>query len=174
MQGMLAHYTAEALLSAPGLLGSLDLLLNPTGLLSSVSAGLADLLGLPLAALMAGSPAQVSASCFPPVLALTCSNNHMHVSDMSSLGAVLHAMCVISMGKTDWLPCLQFVASLGRGPASLLWHVSGWTLTSISGFSTAASHVLKRSLASRPSPRCRCFSFPFALHILYHGLGPLG
>ncbi|CAL8468704.1 g8244 [Coccomyxa elongata] len=104
LQGLLAHYTAEALLSAPGLLGSLDLLLNPTGLLSSVSAGLADLLGLPLAALMAGSPA-------------------------------------------------QFVASLGRGPASLLWHVSGWTLTSISGFSTAASHVLKRSLASRPPPR---------------------
>ncbi|BDA43314.1 probable vacuolar protein sorting-associated protein 13B [Coccomyxa sp. Obi] len=104
LQGLLAHYTAEALLSAPGLLGSLDLLLNPTGLLSSVSAGFADLLGLPLAALMAGSPA-------------------------------------------------QFVASLGRGPASLLWHVSGWTLTSISGFSTAASHVLKRSLASRSPPR---------------------
>ncbi len=59
LQGALAHYTAEALLSAPGVLGSLELLLNPTGLLSSMSAGLADLLGLPLAALMAGSPAQV-------------------------------------------------------------------------------------------------------------------
>lgn len=47
--------------------------------------------------------------------------------------------------------CMQFVASLGRGPASLLWHVSGWTLTSISGFSTAASHVLKRSLAAPPT-----------------------
>lgn len=70
LQGLLAHYTAEALLSAPGLLGSLDLLLNPTGLLSSVSAGLADLLGLPATALMAGSPAQVSTSCFLSVLAL--------------------------------------------------------------------------------------------------------
>lgn len=59
LQGALAHYTAEALLCAPGVLGSLELLLNPMGLLSSVSAGLADLLGLPLAALMAGSPAQV-------------------------------------------------------------------------------------------------------------------
>ncbi len=54
-----AHACAEALLSAPRVLGSLDLLLNPTGLLASLGAGLRDLLGLPLAALQAGSPAQV-------------------------------------------------------------------------------------------------------------------
>jgi hypothetical protein len=59
LQALLAHYAAEALLNAPRVLGSLQLLLNPTGLLSSVSAGLADLFGLPAAALMAGSPSQV-------------------------------------------------------------------------------------------------------------------
>jgi hypothetical protein len=63
VQGAMAHYTAGALLSAPGVLGSLELLLNPTGLLHSMSAGMADLLGLPLAALMAGSPAQVGTLC---------------------------------------------------------------------------------------------------------------
>ncbi len=59
LQALVAHYTAEALLSAPRVLGSLQLLLNPTGLFSSMSAGLADLFGLPVAALMAGSPSQV-------------------------------------------------------------------------------------------------------------------
>ena len=44
---------------------------------------------------------------------------------------------------------MQFVASLGRGPASLLWHVSGWTLTSVSGFSAAASRVIQRNLSAR-------------------------
>jgi hypothetical protein len=61
-RGLAAHYTAEALLNAAGLLGSLDLLLNPTGLASSLSAGVRDLLGLPLAALQAGSASQV---CLP-------------------------------------------------------------------------------------------------------------
>ena len=59
LQAAAAHFTAEALMNAPRMLGSLELLLNPTGLLASVSAGLGDLLGLPLAALVDASPAQV-------------------------------------------------------------------------------------------------------------------
>jgi hypothetical protein len=65
-RGLAAHYTAEALLNAAGLLGSLDLLLNPTGLASSLSAGVRDLLGLPLAALQAGSASQVCLSSGRP------------------------------------------------------------------------------------------------------------
>lgn len=69
VQALLANYTAEALLNAPRVLGSLQLLLNPTGLLTSVSAGLVDLFGLPAAALMAGSPSQVCMhSLIPQIL----------------------------------------------------------------------------------------------------------
>ena len=44
---------------------------------------------------------------------------------------------------------MQFVAGLGRGGASLVWHVSGWSLASVAGFSAAASRALQRSLAAR-------------------------
>ena len=59
LQGLLAHYAAEALLNAPAVLGSLDLLLNPTGLMNSLAQGFEDLVSLPLAALEARSPSQV-------------------------------------------------------------------------------------------------------------------
>ncbi len=59
LQAAAAHFTAEALMNIPRMLGSLELLMNPTGLLTSVSAGLEDLLGLPFAALVDASPAQV-------------------------------------------------------------------------------------------------------------------
>ena len=59
LQAAAAHLTAEVLMNVPRMLGSLELLLNPTGLLTSVSAGLEDLLGLPFAALVEASPAQV-------------------------------------------------------------------------------------------------------------------
>ena len=49
---------------------------------------------------------------------------------------------------------VQFVAGLGTGSASLVWHVSGWTLGSISGFSTAASRILQRSIAARQADMC--------------------
>eukprot|EP00884_Botryococcus_braunii_P012747 jgi/Botrbrau1/21473/Bobra.0216s0081.1 len=103
-RGLAAHYTAEVLLNAAGLVGSLDLLLNPTGLAASLSAGLRDLLGLPLAALQARSPT-------------------------------------------------QFVTGVGRGSVSLVTHLSSWTLTSISGFSSALARVLQRSLAARSAHR---------------------
>ncbi|KAL0034546.1 hypothetical protein WJX79_007807 [Trebouxia sp. C0005] len=58
LHGLLAHAVAEALLSAPGMLGSLDLLFNPTGLLQSLSQAWGDLLLGPLAAIEARSPSQ--------------------------------------------------------------------------------------------------------------------
>ena len=59
LHGLLAHALAEALLSAPGMLGSLDLLFNPTGLLNSLTQAWGHLLLGPLAALEARSPSQV-------------------------------------------------------------------------------------------------------------------
>ena len=72
-----AHACAEALLSAPRVLGSLDLLLNPTGLVASLGAGLRDLMGLPLAALAAGSPAQAISSANGPCYAVIYSRMYM-------------------------------------------------------------------------------------------------
>ncbi|KAK9829132.1 hypothetical protein WJX72_004063 [[Myrmecia] bisecta] len=104
LHGLLAHYMAEALLNAPQMLGSLELLFNPTGLIQSVTQGFQDLVALPLAAIEARSPS-------------------------------------------------QFITGVGLGSASLLRHLSGWTLTSISGFSSAFSRVLERTLVSRSAVR---------------------
>lgn len=68
LQGLAAHYAAEALLNAPAILGSLDLLLNPTGLFQSIGQGFEDLVSLPLAALEAGSPTQVFPLSLVPLL----------------------------------------------------------------------------------------------------------
>ena len=57
VRGLAAHLMAEALLNAPQMLGSLQLLFNPTGLVESLRAGMGDLIGLPLAALEARSAA---------------------------------------------------------------------------------------------------------------------
>lgn len=59
LHGLMAHALAEALLSAPGMLGSLDLLFNPTGLLQSLGQAWQGLLMGPLAAIEARSPSQV-------------------------------------------------------------------------------------------------------------------
>eukprot|EP00898_Chlorokybus_atmophyticus_P004731 jgi/Chlat1/5259/Chrsp33S05096 len=48
LHGLLAHYVAEAILNAPGMLGSLELLFNPTGLVQSVGAGIRDLVSMPM------------------------------------------------------------------------------------------------------------------------------
>ncbi|KAK9810692.1 hypothetical protein WJX73_010837 [Symbiochloris irregularis] len=104
LRALAAHLAAEALLNAPRVLGSLELLFNPTGLLTSASQGLQDLFALPLAALEARSAA-------------------------------------------------QFATGLGLGGASLLRHLSSWTLTSVSGFSGAVASVLQRSLAADASAR---------------------
>lgn len=65
LQALLAHYAAETLLNAPAVLGSLDLLLNPTGLFHSVGQGFEDLVSLPLAALESRSPSQVCSPSAP-------------------------------------------------------------------------------------------------------------
>lgn len=72
LQAAAAHFTAEALMNVPRMLGSLELLMNPTGLLTSVSAGLEDLLGLPFAALVDASPAQVPCRDLVSIMYLTC------------------------------------------------------------------------------------------------------
>ena len=76
LHGLLAHYVAEALLNAPQMIGSLELLLNPTGLLQSVGQGFADLIAMPLAAIEARSPSQVgtrSTRCCPLCSLQLCS-----------------------------------------------------------------------------------------------------
>lgn len=50
ISGLTAHVMAEALLNAPRLLGSLELLGNPAGLVHSLAEGLQDFLSLSLAA----------------------------------------------------------------------------------------------------------------------------
>lgn len=82
LHALLAHALAEALLSAPGMLGSLDLLFNPTGLLQSLSQAWGDLLLGPLAAIEARSPSQVCylSLVFPRFRPL---------------------LCVVSIGKTQ-------------------------------------------------------------------------
>ncbi len=49
-RSLLAHVMAEALLNVPRLLGSLELLGNPAGLVESLTEGLQDFLSLSLAA----------------------------------------------------------------------------------------------------------------------------
>lgn len=59
------------------------------------------------------------------------------------------------------LGAVQFFAGLGLGSASLARHVFDWTLTSISGFSSAFARVLERSLSAQSAARCgsaaKCF-----------------
>lgn len=55
---------------------------------------------------------------------------------------------------TFWARNAQFVAGLGRGSASLVWHLSEWTLTSVGGFSGAVARVLQRSLRRSPADTC--------------------
>ena len=49
---------------------------------------------------------------------------------------------------------LQFIWGMGAGSASLVRHVSGWTLASISGFTGAFSRVLIRAVVARGQERC--------------------
>ena len=96
LQGLLAHYAAEALLNAPAVLGSLELLLNPTGLLHSVGQGFEDLVSLPMAALQAGSPAQVSLpfhlwiipKVSHPLLVMSCLSEYMHLLSIRKLTSI--------------------------------------------------------------------------------------
>jgi hypothetical protein len=95
----LAHFVAtqcvaELILSAPSMIGSMELLFNPTGLLSKVNKGFKDLYRLPLQGLGAGDPAML-------------------------------------------------VTGVGLGSACLARHVTGWTLTSLAGFSTSAARIIR-------------------------------
>lgn len=95
-EGLVAHYTAEALLNAPQLLGSVSWLFNVTGLVQSLRSGLRDMVVHPLAQL---------------------------TSEEGSTTA--------------------FLAEVGGGTASLLRHLSSWSLTSLAGFSSTMARTLE-------------------------------
>ena len=82
LHGLLAHALAEAMLSAPGMLGSLDLLFNPTGLLQSLGQAWGSLLLGPLAAIEARSPSQVcTPHVHPPCAALSHVNGRILMNE---------------------------------------------------------------------------------------------
>eukprot|EP00887_Chlorella_sp_A99_P008011 scaffold12.g8011.t1 len=124
VRGLMAHSVAEAVLNAPQILGSLQLLFNPTGLVTSVRQGVADLIGLPFAALQARSAS-------------------------------------------------QFISGLGLGSVSLVRHISGWTLTSIAGFSHAFARAVDSAVAIRQGSAARPPPEHLA-HGLAQGLAGLG
>lgn len=54
LDGVVAHFLAEALLNAPLVIGSLQLFFNPTGLVRSIQRGVADMIDLPMQGLQRG------------------------------------------------------------------------------------------------------------------------
>ena len=86
LHGLLAHALAEAMLSAPGMLGSLDLLFNPTGLLQSLGQAWGSLLLGPLAAIEARSPSQVCTPHVHPPCAPPMCTPHVLLCLMSMAG----------------------------------------------------------------------------------------
>lgn len=55
VERIIGHAMSEALLSAPLVLGSLQLFFNPTGLVRSIQRGVSDMIELPLQGLQRGS-----------------------------------------------------------------------------------------------------------------------
>ena len=49
-------------------------------------------------------------------------------------------------GSDECRLCMQFLAGLGLGGTALLRGVSGWGLSSMAGFSSAAARALRRSI----------------------------
>lgn len=93
---IIGHAMSEALLSAPLVLGSLQLFFNPTGLVRSIQRGVSDMIELPLQGLQRGS-------------------------------------------------AVEFFSGIGQGSASLVKEISGWSISSVVGFSRAASNALSGS-----------------------------
>lgn len=82
---------------------------------------------------------------------------HLAVSWEWMLAQLASAINGITAGSSA--PCkvrvwLQFIWGMGAGSASLVRHVSGWTLASISGFTGAFSRVLIRAVVARGQERC--------------------
>jgi len=121
LRALTAHAIAEAMLNAPQFFGSLQLLLNPTGLVQSVQRGLADMINLPLEGWNQRSATRFfagigrgSASLFTGVSGTKCS---LFVCKL--LVFIFHNMFVLLR--------------------------AGWTFTSITGFSQAAIRALDSS-----------------------------
>lgn len=79
--------------------------------------------------------------------------------------------CVSSDAGAKTVSSLQsrsataFLLGVGAGSVSLISHLSGWTLTSISGFSTAFARVLE----VRPC-LCLCLCYPTTAAVAVVGL----
>ena len=107
VRGLMAHGVAEALLNAPQILGSLQLLFNPTGLVQSVRQGVADLIGLPLAALQARSASQ-----FLSGLGLGSMSLVRHISGTHAPAVLICSCCCYRFVRPCWpgahlRPCVQ-------------------------------------------------------------------
>lgn len=113
-------------------LGSLSLLFNPTGLVRSVRAGVADLIGLPLAALQNQSLAQVL-SVWVMCQCVMC----MHGGHVSRRQPGLRSrrpgstLCsavglnIVPCASALCALCLQFISGVGLGSVSLVRHTLG-------------------------------------------------
>ena len=55
LRALVAHYTSQAVLQAPRVLGSADLILNPAGLVAGLTRGVSDMVALPMRGLVGGS-----------------------------------------------------------------------------------------------------------------------
>ena len=150
-------------------LGSMELLGNPTGLLAALAQGIQDLLLLPLEARSArqASRLQPSAGC-----------------DCLTVTALWKAAGVpASAGLQLSLAAAQFLAGLGSGSTGLLRGVGGWGLSSMAGFTAAAARALRPAadrcpglpVAPEPgsTPACGCLRVHWciALHICCHQRG---
>ena len=91
---------------------------------------------------------------------ICCTQVLLHLEVIRGLGAFPACMCQqrhdawqvsTLQGVCVWL---QFIWGMGAGSASLVRHVSGWTLASISGFTGAFSRVLIHAVVARGQERC--------------------
>ena len=125
----------------PQVLGSLQLLFNPTGLVRSVRAGVGDLLSLPLEALQAQSLSQVRRAALRCVHACRWRRRrHWNASRLCCLWAALirtdavstwATRCAVSPARDAsfvlplLLLLLQFIGGVGLGSVSLVKHTLG-------------------------------------------------
>ena len=156
-------------------LGSLELLGNPTGLLYALSQGMHDLVAMPLEAESAGQARTILLwnrhTCLlkyslgvddilvPVFPAIDSGGQGMQDEEdgpaqFCCMRVITEMRCMpitAGVGLTT-ARLLQFLAGLGLGSTALLRNVSGWGLSSMAGFSSAAARALQRSLSGPGEP----------------------
>lgn len=104
LRALTAHAIAEAMLNAPQLFGSLQLLLNPTGLVQSVQRGMADLINLPMAGWYQRSATQFFAGVGRGSASLLTGVSGKHFALFASvLGLQVHDSCSVVFVPQDGL-----------------------------------------------------------------------